>query len=39
MNDITILDSSFLDMELFKSVFCATALIGIHIGRAFLSVT
>ena len=35
MNDI--LDRSFLDMDLFKPVFCATALIGIHIGRPFLS--
>ena len=31
MNDITILEHSFLDMELFKPVICATALIGIHI--------
>ena len=38
MNDITILDRSFIDMELFKPVFCATALICIHIGRLFLSV-
>ena len=35
MNDI--LDRGFLDMDLFKPVFCATALIGIHIGRPFLS--
>ena len=38
MNDIAILErSSFLDMELFKPVFCATALVSIHIGRPFLS--
>ena len=37
MNDITISDRSFLDMELFKPVLCATALIGIHIGWPFLS--
>ena len=37
MNDITILDRSFLDMELFKPVFCATVFIGIHIARPFLS--
>ena len=37
MNDITILDRSFLDMELLKPVFCAAALISIHIGRPFLS--
>ena len=35
MNDI--LDRGFLDMDLFKPVFCSTALIGIHIGRPFLS--
>ena len=37
MNDITILDLSFIDMELLKPVFCATVFIGIHIGRPFLS--
>ena len=37
INDITILDCSFYDMELFKPLFCATALIGIHIGQPFLS--
>ena len=37
MNDIAILDHSFLDMELFNPVFCSTALIGIHVGRPFLS--
>ena len=36
-NDITILDHRFLDMELFKPLFCAIALIGIHIGRPFSS--
>ena len=37
MNDIAILDRSFLDMELLKPIFSATALVGIHIGRPFLS--
>ena len=37
MNDIAILDCSFLDVELFIPVSCATALIEIHIGQPFLS--
>ena len=37
MNDITILDRSFLDMELLKPVFCAAVLISIHTGRPVLS--
>ena len=37
MNDIAILDYSFLDVELFIPVSCATALIEIHIGQPFLS--
>ena len=33
LNDITILDRSFLDMEL---LFCAVALIGIHFTKPYL---
>ena len=36
MSGIRILDCSFFDMELFKPVFCATALIGIHIEQPLL---
>ena len=37
LNDIAILDRSFLDMELLKPVFCATALIGLHFTGPYLS--
>ena len=37
MNEMAILNRNFLDMELFKPVLSATALIGVHIGRPFLS--
>ena len=34
---MAILDRSFLEMDILKSFFCATSLIGIHITRPFLS--
>ena len=37
LNGVAILDRTFLDMELLKPIFCATALIGIHITSPFLS--
>ena len=37
LNDIAILDISFLDMELLKPIFCATALIGLHFTGPYLS--
>ena len=37
MNGIAILDRAFLDMELLKPIFCATALVGIHFTCPFLS--
>ena len=37
MNDMAILDRSFLEMDILKPIFCATSLIGIHITRPFLA--
>ena len=37
LNGIAILDRTFLDMELLKPIFCAAALVGIHIASPFLS--
>ena len=37
LNNIAILDRSFLDMELLKPIFCATALIGLHFTGPYLS--
>ena len=31
LNNIAILDRSFLDMKFLKPIFCATALIGLHV--------
>ena len=36
LNDIAILDRSFLDMELLKPIFCSVALIGIHFTKPYL---
>ena len=35
MNDIAILDRCFLEMDIFKPIFCATCLVGIHLTRPF----
>ena len=37
LNGVAILDRTFLDMELLKPIFCATALIGIHFTSPYLS--
>ena len=37
LNDIAIIDRSFLDMEILKPIFCAAALVGIHFTRPYLS--
>ena len=37
LNGIAILDRTFLDMELLKPIFCATALVRIHYTNPFLS--
>ena len=31
VNGLSIIDRNFLDMEVLKSIFCATSLIGVHI--------
>ena len=35
VNDITVIDVSFLDMELLKPIFVATSLVGIHVSSPF----
>ena len=35
VNGITILDRSFVDMPILKPIFCAVALVGIHISKPF----
>ena len=37
LNGIAVLHRTFLDMELLKPIFCATALVGIHFTHPFLS--
>ena len=37
LNDIAIIDRSFLDMEILKPILCSAALIGIHYTRPYLS--
>ena len=39
LNGVTILDRSFLDMEVLKPIFCSTALIGIHFKRPYLALS
>ena len=36
VNGLSIIDRSFLDMEVLKPIFCATSLIGIHITGPYL---
>ena len=37
INDITILDKSFIEIELLRPIYGATALLGFHITRPFLT--
>ena len=39
MNGFAILDRSFWDMEVLKSIFCSTALIEIHFTRPYLTLS
>ena len=38
LNAISIIDRGFLDMEILKSIYCATALMGMHITSSLIAI-